>query len=186
MVGGAGNDTYFVDNVGDVVNETVGGGTADTVFTSVNYALAAGQEIESIAVATTTGLTVSGNELSHRLIGNAGNDTLIGGAGNDALDGKAGADSMVGGAGNDTYSVDNIGDIVTEAAGEGTDLINTTLHTSSRLPALATSLVLAMLLPITLLVAPATILSMMVASVALTDFLAVLAMIPTSSITAET
>src|SRR5688572_32785804 len=33
----------------------------------------------------------------------------------------AGADNMSGGAGNDTYVVDNTGDVVSEAAGEGTE-----------------------------------------------------------------
>ena len=33
---------------------------------------------------------------------------------------------MVGGAGNDTYVVDEAGDVVTEAAGEGTDTVQST------------------------------------------------------------
>jgi len=45
MTGLGGNDTYFVDDAGDVVNEVVGEGT-DRVVTSVDYALNAGQSIE--------------------------------------------------------------------------------------------------------------------------------------------
>src|SRR5713226_4762054 len=143
LFGGAGNDTYYVDNSGDTVTEAVGGGN-DTVYASVNYTLQAGQEVENlIANAGTTGLTLTGNEFNNTITGGAGNDTLNGGAGNDTLnggagndtlDGGTGADRMAGGAGNDTYYVDNVGDVVTEAAGAGTDTVNTTLN-SYTLPA---------------------------------------------------
>ena len=62
MAGGAGNDTCFVDNAGDVVTENVGGGT-DTLWASVSYALAAGSEVENLRVNATTGLTLTGNAL---------------------------------------------------------------------------------------------------------------------------
>jgi Ca2+-binding RTX toxin-like protein len=57
------------------------------------------------------------------LTGGAGVDTLIGGVGNDTLTGGAGVDTLIGGADNDTYGVDNILDLVTEIAGEGTDSV---------------------------------------------------------------
>ncbi len=39
MIGGAGNDTYYVDNTDDVITEAASAGT-DTVYSSVNYTLA--------------------------------------------------------------------------------------------------------------------------------------------------
>ena len=114
----AGNDIYTVDNVGDVVTEAAGAGTADMVKTSVSYTLAAGLEVETLSGIGAVGLTLTGNAFSHAINGTIANDTLIGGSGNDALNGGAGADTMLGGAGNDTYTVDNT-DVVTGAVGRG-------------------------------------------------------------------
>ena len=55
--------------------------------------------------------------------GNALNNTIRGGIGNDLLNGGLGADTLVGGDGNDTYVVDNVGDVVDEGTGSGTDLV---------------------------------------------------------------
>ncbi len=122
MVGGGGDDLYYVDNTADQVVEAAGGGN-DNVYTSVDYALGAGQEVEFLRVHGSAGLTLTGNELSDYLLGGAGNDTLNGGLGNDRLDGRGGTDAMTGGGGDDLYYVDSASDQVVEAGGEGADTI---------------------------------------------------------------
>ncbi len=59
--------------------------------------------------------------------GLAGNDKITGTSGNDYIDGGDGADSMNGRMGDDTYIVDNVKDMVKEAANQGNDTIITTL-----------------------------------------------------------
>jgi len=117
MSGGAGNDSYYVDNALDVVSEAAGQGT-DTVYTSVSYTL--GANVENLTLLN-GGLTGTGNELANLLTGSNGNDDL---------NGAAGADTMAGGIGNDTYHVDNAGDVVSEAAGQGTDTVIATISTT--------------------------------------------------------
>jgi len=57
----------------------------------------------------------------NHLYGLGGSDELNGLAGDDMLDGGQGADRMAGGMGNDIFYVDNVADLVSENAGEGSD-----------------------------------------------------------------
>ncbi|WP_298169391.1 calcium-binding protein [Novosphingobium sp.] len=124
MVGGLGNDTYTVDNSGDTTIEAAGGGT-DTVSASISWTLAA--NVENLVLSGTAAINGTGNDDANSLNGNSGANVLTGLGGNDTLNGGAGADTMIGGLGNDTYVVDNAGDVTTEAAGEGTDGVSSSI-----------------------------------------------------------
>jgi Ca2+-binding RTX toxin-like protein len=61
------------------------------------------------------------------LHGHGDNDTLIGDEGGDWLVGGAGADTMAGGSGDDVYFVDDYGDRVIEAGGQGADRVRVSI-----------------------------------------------------------
>jgi Ca2+-binding RTX toxin-like protein len=115
MAGGQGNDTYVVDAAGDVVIEAEGEGS-DLVLASISHSLA--NEVERLLLTGTAHLNGTGNGLANVLYGNDGNNVL---------DGKAGADSMTGGLGDDTYIADDAGDVATEDAAGGADVVQSSV-----------------------------------------------------------
>jgi Ca2+-binding RTX toxin-like protein len=110
MIGGLGNDTYFVDDGLDQVVENVGAGT-DAVFTTVHFILSA--NVETLVQQGSADLGGTGNALANSIFGNSGNDTL---------DGQGAADVLTGNAGNDTFVFiigQANGDAVVDFAGNG-------------------------------------------------------------------
>ncbi|WP_172799032.1 hypothetical protein, partial [Moraxella nonliquefaciens] len=121
MIGGLGNDTYYVDNTLDIIIEKTDEGY-DSVIASSDYTLSESEHVENLTLVGDA-IVAIGNDLDNMLIGNDKSNRLDGGRGDDTLDGGLGADTMIGGLGNDTYHVDNALDIVMELPDEGYDTI---------------------------------------------------------------
>ena len=138
MAGGLGDDTYVLDDVGDLVVEAGAAGT-DLVQSGITYTLTA--NVENLNLSGTADIDGRGNELNNIINGNSGanlieglagndslngngdDDLLFGGEGNDTLNGGLGSDAMHGGSGDDTYIVDHAGDLTVELEGEGADTV---------------------------------------------------------------
>lgn len=119
MVGGDGNDIYFVDDIGDRITElssapsTVAGalfsaaaGNADEIYATLADAssfsmLANALNVERFHILDNAD-PVKGLLDTVNVIGNASDNIIWGGKGNNNIDGGAGSDIITGGAGNDT------------------------------------------------------------------------------------
>lgn len=111
----------------DSVTDQGGGGSTRTYDSFLQYtATVSGTYIIAVADYPGSDPIVAGN--TYELQISVSNGAGVGsGNGNDTLNGGIGADTMVGGAGNDIYYVDNVGDIVRETAGQGTDTVATSI-----------------------------------------------------------
>lgn len=102
LLGQGGNDTYYVQAVGDSVVEYANEGV-DTVRSSIaTFVLSA--NVENLAYVGSGTFTGIGNALSNQLNGGAGADTLSGLDGDDVLIGGSGADQLQGGNGQDAFA----------------------------------------------------------------------------------
>jgi Ca2+-binding RTX toxin-like protein len=145
MIGGNGSDLYFVDSIGDIIQET-GAELDDAVNSklSIDLSLAKFDGLEHVTLLGTAALFAFGDDADNKLIGNLGankikgnagsdtidgggsqdslegnseNDSIDGGLGNDTLDGGTGDDTLRGGDGSDTYRIDSAGDKFEELTG---------------------------------------------------------------------
>ncbi|MDB9456309.1 beta strand repeat-containing protein, partial [Dolichospermum circinale] len=153
---GTSNLVYTFTRAGDssnalTVNYTVGGtATIGTDYTGIATAgttktvtFAAGSSTATVTVDPTADTTVENDETviltlasgtgytigtTSEVTGSITNDDPFTGTPNaDTLTGTNGADTLIGLAGNDTYTVNHVGDIVTEALNAGTDLVNASI-----------------------------------------------------------
>jgi Ca2+-binding RTX toxin-like protein len=147
LAGGAGNDRYLVTDARAVVVEGPGEGHDEALVSADDWIAGPGVETLRLAGGATRlrgstgaeaiwadgshGSTLDGDEGDDVLWGGSGNDALRGGAGADILLGGTGADTLAGGAGDDRlaggagddlYVIGDLGDVVVEGEGEGTDV----------------------------------------------------------------
>ncbi|MEO7397123.1 MAG: calcium-binding protein, partial [Ilumatobacteraceae bacterium] len=118
MIGGDGDDTYVIDNPGDVVVETgvsrFGDRSNDTVETPFETSLAQFPNIENITLVGSAAVNATGDAAANRLDGSR----------------NSAVNRLTGGAGDDTYVV-GIGDIAVERPGEGIDTVVVAATTGS-------------------------------------------------------
>ena len=147
LFGGAGNDTYIIDNILDIFSEDANNDEGDTVKYGVNAStiststltlgdanqnsiilspiVSASLDLTNIENLTITGIgkyNLIGNAQNNALTGNAANNLIDGGGGNDILNGGAGIDTLIGGLGDDTYVVDSLteANLINDTSGSNT------------------------------------------------------------------
>ena len=129
LVGGAGDDTYYVYDHNTKVVEQPGEGIDTVRVWSINgYSLVNAPNVENLILTDNVPSPATGNDLDNILIGNAGNNVIDGGKGNDVLTGGAGSDTFVIAVGNGS---DIITDFQTGAGGDILQLNGTGFHTLS-------------------------------------------------------
>jgi Ca2+-binding RTX toxin-like protein len=124
MFGGSGNDIYYVDSTGDRAIEGAARGT-DRVVSTVTFTL--GLNVENLTLSGNLPARGIGNHLDNVIISNGAGNVVHGLGGNDILFGGDGKDTLYGGTGNDTYIATCRCDTFLERAGEGIDLVRSSV-----------------------------------------------------------
>jgi trimeric autotransporter adhesin len=113
LTGGGGDDTYFVDNAGDVVSDSAG--VFDTVISTVTRTLES--TIENLSLDGGGAINGTGNASGNSIRGNSQSNVLNGLGGDDRLDGREGADTLTGSAGLDVFRftvLEDVADTITD------------------------------------------------------------------------
>ena len=116
FIGGAGDDSYFVDDSADAIIENPNAGT-DIVQAEVSYTLPT--NVENLSLLNVGNINATGNALNNVL---TGNDYA------NRLNGLSGQDTLIGGFGDDIYVIDDVGDVIVENLEEGIDTVETNLN----------------------------------------------------------
>lgn len=108
MRGGQGSDIYYVDSIGDIVDESTDAGAGgDTVRSTISFSLAntavVRGGVEHLTLLGVSAINGTGNGLGNSLAGNSAANSLNGGAGNDFINGGLGNDTLIGATGLDTF-----------------------------------------------------------------------------------
>lgn len=110
MMGGAGNDVYYVNHKQDKIYETTSltdstdAGGEDRVEASISHTL--GKLIEDLTLTGKKAINGTGNALDNKIVGNLAINKLNGKTGNDVINGGLGNDKLTGGSGEDTFIFD--------------------------------------------------------------------------------
>ena len=118
LIGAGSNDTYVVNN-SDIVIQAPAGYGSNTVQSLIDYTL--GSNLNSLSGIGNADLTLIGNSLSNVITANNGNDTLVAGSG---------LATLIGGSGNDTFVINNVNDVINEAANDGDNTEKTSVSTT--------------------------------------------------------
>jgi Ca2+-binding RTX toxin-like protein len=130
QLSGFGGDDWLDGGDGD---DRLDGGAGNDTASYITAGAAVAVSLATAAAQNTGGAGIDTLVDVENLFGSGFGDTLTGNALANILEGRGGADTMRGGAGDDTYYVDDAGDVVVELAGEGFDLVCTTLAAYSLL-----------------------------------------------------
>ena len=123
----------FVDAPDFETPGDVGGNNVYDVIVQVSDGSLTDSQSIAVTVANVGGRTINGTanadliDATHTVVGqplpSVEGDVLSGRQGNDTLDGGLGVDTLNGGLGNDTFIIQDVGDVASELAGQGTDLV---------------------------------------------------------------